>query len=172
MFHRHDNMKRTIALLGIVFTLLSGSPNQHIFCSIAEGGSGHVIISCHRQGSFTSDACPHSHGCLKIRSKKTKLETISSLLADCGQARCIKNQGRPCPCPSNCWCHQTPDPLGMPKGTVAGVVFEFSGTVHWVAASHVMTECDLGPLTVRAPTDVFSADSATSRCTQLCRFLI
>ena len=197
MFHRYDNIKRAIALLGVMFTLLSSSPYTHCFCQLAECSTGYASHGCHQRTNMKTDACPDcyacrdahacqdaqvcrdvqacrdvqvcrgAHGCLK-----TRLETTSSLPADCEQAMHSKNNGRECPCPSNCWCHQTPDPLAMPKSTSSAVELVFSEMVHWFAAHHAAVDCDFASLPRRALTMDLSADSAADRCTQLCRFLI
>ena len=112
MFYRNHNLRRTIGLLGVALALLSGIQQGHAFCYLAgcDSASTRAEQSDQMADSLVA-ACSCSRACNKTRTKS------SASIACEG----VANQSEPCPCPPACWCHQLPEPLGLPASASVSV---------------------------------------------------
>lgn len=156
MFCRHHNLKRALGLLGVVLALVSSAQQSQLLCALA--------------GCIPAHACSASGDCEHVRSVNPTGPTA------CEPACEGEGISEPCPaespCPASCWCHQSPDPFGLPR--VAAETLESSeygaatpslGTLGEKAASQAVA--------AKAPVVMGAiAHSAAERCAVLCRFVI
>jgi len=159
MFYRHHNLKQAIGLLGVVLALLSGVQQGHAFCYLA--GCGPSLVLSERTDSLAG-ACPCSQACG---------ERLTSSLATISLARVDGAIHRPsdsCPCPSTCWCHQSPEPLSLPASAPSSVEL----LAQSIGLATVLLDCDLGSLHDQATATDAPFETAMLRCAKLCRFLI
>lgn len=161
MFYRYHNLKRGVALFGAMLALLSGMGNTHWMCQL--GGCASVAADevCIYHDSQPVKSCPHSHGC----------NAASEVTHSDHEPRRDKHDRGSCPCPSDCWCNQAPQPLELPKNTtdtseLLTLTFSQSQVVIAIA------DCDalVSPFNQGEVPD--QSVSSTQRCAQLCRFLI
>lgn len=156
MFRHHHNLKRALGLLGVVLALASSAQQSRLVCSLA--------------GCAPSHFCGEHSDCDHARSVNPTGPT------SCEPACGGEGVNEPCPtespCPVNCWCHQAPEPYGLPR--VATEVLE--PLEYSAATSSVGTLSEVAAKQVVAgkPAAVMDAtvDSAVERCAVLCRFLI
>jgi len=200
MFYRNHNLRQAIGLLGIVLALLSGVQQGHTFCYLAgcylagchsatlgEKTLGEKTVGEKTLGkktlvektltekalgdktdSLVSSCC--SRSCSRVRSQSQKKSQKKSSSSADGE---IANKpGGSCPCPPTCWCHQTPEPLGLPTSAPISVDLLAQSIGQSLATRTQPTCCDPGLLSgLKAPTDA-SIGSVMLRCATLCRFLI
>lgn len=165
MFQRYDKSKRVLALLGVVLTLSSGAYSTHLSCHLAGCVVSSGVESRHQLAIPTPES--NSHSCMCTHTcKVTKV-----VLSTSGQSVCDHGEDGPCPCPTSCFCHRTPDPLDLPKDSSATIELVLSGTIaNGLAVSSGISNCHQ-PLPF-APTVGLSPESSVARCALLCRFLI
>lgn len=161
MFRRYDKSKRVIALLGVILALSSGVRGSHLFCEL--GGCQHPHeLACedHQPGS---ESCHHSHSC--------ESGDPSDELASHTDGEGIVPIDHSCPCPPSCWCHQSPQPLELPRASSVSVDV-------WLlrpAACKLATIADVISIGESRYNDAAadrSSGSSVERCVSLCRFLI
>ena len=162
MFRRYDNLKRALSLLGMALALSSTAPQTHAFCQQAECAA--ALPDCENRHS-----CPfaHSEPCCRSGSP-----------ADCGHSAmdgCRDEhrgtQSDPCPCPPACWCHQSPEPLQLPRNAPGP-------TDQLVQCAVYLDHAELDSSRVEQQSRVAALESLDSSvmsaaqvCAQLCRFL-
>lgn len=161
MFRRHDNLKRAVALLGVVLTLSPAGYAAHFTCS---------LVGCSSSGTAelaegSTDSCGHACDC------SASCTLIEAVTVTDQHATPSEGEEGPCPCPPRCLCHRTPDPLDVPKGSSTSVELVVTGTVTWMGDSPAVTDGDQ-----RSSAWVMvvglAPESSVARCAQLCRFLI
>ena len=188
MFRHYDNLKRAIALLGIVLTLSPCTQATHFFChlvgcekAVPIGQSHENTIATAGQAIASAGACGCAGiGCIGTGHIGTGPSTTGSdanptlLGAWSGQDASAGDEESPCPCLPGCCCHQAPDPFSMPKGGSMADRLVSSGAVHYFTSLLTVTAGSNLPLptTVLDPNGRLSAISAGTRCIELCRFLI
>ena len=166
MFYRNHNLRRAIGLLGIVIAMLSGVQQGHTFCYLA---GCHSTTLCEKTlsdktDSIVSSCC--SRSCSRVGRQSQNRPSTSP------EGDIANKPSGSCPCPPTCWCHQTPEPLGLPTSAPASIdlLSECVGRVF--AAAVQPTCCNHGLLSgLKAPTDA-SIEPVVLRCAKLCRFLI
>ena len=156
MFRRHHNLKRALGLLGVVLALASSAQQSRLLCSLA--------------GCAPAHACSADGGCRHASSVNPTGPTACESACD-GEgvnATCPAES----PCPADCWCHQAPEPYGLPRmatealGSLECAVANLDfGTPSGVAAARVVAG---------KPAAVMDtiANSAAERGAILCRFVI
>lgn len=163
VFSRHNNLKRGIALLGVALALLSGVEHTHLLCQL--GGCSEVSAEkvCHHHETDEAKAATCSHSC------KSTIRTLAAKPAsDEGESA---HQDGSCPCPPDCWCHRSPQPLELPRAPSESSVAQLVNLLssHCVASAAICVDAEphhgtseLNPL----------AQTSPERCASLCRFLI
>ncbi len=157
-----DNLKRAIALLGIV--LVVSSTAQYASLTYILAGScdnSHQIEQSHRHDKSMAGQCSLDCPC----QTEHFLDTTESQNASVGHEKGSS------PCPPSCWCHQAPIPMELPKSTIDLSLLvilklensstnstEKSGSDQFL---HAVSVIDLES----------SALTASQRCVHLCRFL-
>ncbi len=162
MFRRYDNLKRAIALLGVVVTLSSGTQQTHFLCDLAGcviPGSVRVegVAPCCKQEGSSVGRCSHS--------QRSTSQVAGS------QDRCAEENEGSCPCPPSCWCHQTPAPMNLPKDTSELPLLVLTGIENLGATAVETIDGSQPPQVVSTIALESSSLSASQRCVQLCRFL-
>lgn len=168
VFRRYNNMKRGVALLGVILALLSGVEHTHLLCQL--GGCAEVVAgqSCEHHDAEESATTPCSHSC-KSSAPRIPAKSATEKLADssCG----LVHEDGSCPCPPDCWCNRAPQPLELPRGpsesSVAQLVTLLSG--HGVASFAISVDAESLNGT-NEPSTV--TQTSPERCASLCRFLI
>lgn len=170
MFYRNHNLRRAIGLLGIALALLSGVQQGHTFCYLA--GCHSVALGATTLGEKTSLKADRlesrccSRSCNRVWSQSQKKLSSSS------DGEIANKPSGSCPCPPSCWCHQTPEPLGLPTSAPASVDLLAQGIGQSLATMTQPAYCDQGWLPeLKTPTDA-SLETVMLRCAKLCRFLI
>jgi len=161
MFYRHHNLKRAIGLLGVVLALLSGVQQGHSFCYLA--GCDFSLSSLEKAGQGSdrlTNACPCSRTCSRRPADSSATES--------SEGRNLGSPSDSCPCPTTCWCHQSPEPLSLPA-SAPGPVELLTQSTELVTAT---MDFDLGSLHSQKTTAEGSPETAMLRCAKLCRFLI
>lgn len=163
MLSRYNNSKRITALLGVVLALLPSVQHLHLLCHL--GGCATTCSAeteCSEHAHSEAKSCSHSHACTSARET-----SVPSSERDC-----IDDQDKSCPCPPDCWCHQPPQPLQLPKCPsepiellLQDITLSDASTVAEIRADRTGS-CDY------ASTAAVSTESAVQRCAELCRFLI
>lgn len=168
MFGRNDNLKRAIALLGVMLALSSGAQHVRLFCHVAGCHVAEYVTSavgveqCFKQESSSKNQCSHSQPC----------ETTQALIVVASQNGCTKDEGGSCPCPSGCWCHHAPAPMELPKSNSELSLLVLLGIGNLDAASIETIDGNRPLQGVSTAALESSVLSASQRCAQLCRFLI
>ena len=161
MFGRHDNLKRAISILGIVLALSPTLQHTHAFCHLA---------GC---TASPSSAAAEAHDCSEHNCPFTRHNHSSvqgSTPDRCGDDF-NDSQSAPCPCPPACWCHQSPEPLELPRNAPEPTNLLLFGAVYLdVAVLDTSRDEQRSRNAVLASLDS-SARSAAQICAQLCRFL-
>ncbi len=161
MFRRYDKSKRVIALLGVMLALSSGVRGSHLFCEL--GGCQHPHEVACEDHQAASESCHHSHRC---GSDKASHESASQI--DGEDHDPIDDS---CPCPPDCWCHQSPQPLELPRASSLSV----DVLLLRPASCGLATITDVITTGQSRYSDAVadqSSGSSVERCASLCRFLI
>jgi len=163
MFYRNHNLRRAIGLLGVALALLSGIQQGHAFCYLTgcDSASTRVEQSDQMADSLVA-ACSCSRTCNKTRTKSSASTACEG----------VANQSEPCPCPPACWCHQLPEPFGLPTSASVHVdlLSQSIGQSHTLMTT--VAGCDRRSLYDLETTIGASFESVMLRCAKLCRFLI
>lgn len=166
VFRRYDNLKRGVALLGVALALLSGVEQTHLLCQL--GGCAEVATgqSCEHHDADESAATTCSHSCNspapRIAAKPSTAKLVDN---DSGLA----HQDGSCPCPPDCWCNQTPQPLELPRGPSESSVAQLIVLLSSGCCTSVAISVDAEPYN---STNSLLAQTSPERCASLCRFLI
>ncbi|QEG37203.1 hypothetical protein [Bythopirellula goksoeyrii] len=152
MFNRCDISKRVIALLGVVLALSSGFQSVHWVCAL--GGCEIAALETHTAAE--THACCHSHDC-----HASKVATPAE-----------SDPSHDCPCPPECWCHQAPQPLELPRTAPEPTELLLQGFVCNPASTIVMANCDFLSSQSAAGAIEDAVETSAERCAHLCRFLI
>jgi len=158
MFQRCDNLKRVISLLGVALALSSTLQQTRAFCYLA-GCAPTSKIDTSEEHCCSNHDCPHSR------------ERDATAEQDRSRDDLCRSYPGQCPCPQDCWCHQSPEPFEVPRIVlvpsellVLGPVYmdvAFMGAPHGDQFSQDATIAILDS----------SVKSATQVCAHLCRFL-
>ncbi len=170
MFYRNYNLRRAIGLLGVVLALLSGIQQGHAFCYLTGCDSASTRIEqTDKMADSLVAACSCSRTCNKTRTKFS-----ASTPSESTACEGVANQSDSCPCPPACWCHQLPEPLGLPAS--ASVSVDLLSQSKSIGQSHILTTavagCDQSSLYDLETTISASFESVMLRCAKLCRFLV
>lgn len=161
MFQRYHNLKRGAALFGAILALLSGMGNTHWMCQLGGCATEAADDLCVYQDSQLVKSCPHSHGC----------NAASEASHSDPEPRHEKHDRSSCPCPPDCWCNQTPQPLELPKSTTdTSELLTLTLSQSEVVIAIVACDALDSPFNQGEVPD--QSASSTQRCAQLCRFLI
>ncbi len=167
MFYRNRNLRRVTGLLAIVLAVLPGIQLSHAFCYVAGCNSDTVRIKKTDQKSVKlAGDCSCSRSC-KIPTKVSG-STASGLAAGEG----VDEHRGSCPCPPMCWCHQLPEPLGLPTSAPVRVDQLSEGMGQYLAPMIQPSCCGQGLLYDSKATTDASISTVLLRCAELCRFLI
>lgn len=161
MFRRYDKSKRVIALFGVMLALSSGVRGSHLLCEWDGCQHAHEL-ACKDYGSV-SEGCGHSHSC--------ESDNASHESASPSASQGVLPIDHSCPCPPDCWCHQSPEPLELPRASSVSV----DVLLLRPAPSALATISDVKSSAIscyaNAAADL-SSSSSVERCASLCRFLI
>ena len=161
MFDRNDNLKQAISLLGVMLALSSSAQHTRLFCHLVGCVPSSRFDQCCKQESSSADQCLHSQPC----------QTVQVSIVEESQNGLVQEEDGSYPCPSSCWCHQSPAPMELPKSTSGMSVLVLLESENLDAVS-IETIADNLPLQVVSTVALeSSALSAPQRCVQLCRFL-
>lgn len=159
MFRRYDNSKRAIALLGALLALLPGAQQAGLLCELG-GCTAPSVEHAGSDGCCTvTTACSHSHMC----------QTTSAAPAPGQQG--VDETDSSSPCPTDCWCHQTPQPLDLRKDSSQ----PFELLLRCEVVCHISTiETDHRETSAPGKAQAIggTTESVVHRCAELCRFLI
>lgn len=162
MFRRCANSKRVIALFGIVLALLPSVQHSHLLCHLGGCATSSLEAACSEHVHPEAKTCSHSHACT------TTQETSPSSPQGSGK----DDQDRSCPCPPDCWCHQAPQPLELPKCPSEPI----ERLLQDITLCDATTVADISPyqtMSCEATSAIAaSSESVVQRCAELCRFLI
>jgi hypothetical protein len=179
MFRRYDNLKRVVALVGVVLTLSCSAQTGHFLCLMAGCSTTFDIGQGHRRAIVSTTACAHENGCRAAEcmvagaiGNAPALDPCTGHNASAGDRACSSGNGSPCPCPPGCWCHQMPAPFSLPKIASVPIELILSGFVHCCAERLAVADCTYPSVPVWTQVGGLSVDSSVARCAQLCRFLI
>ena len=158
MFQRCDNLKRAISLLGVALALSSTLQQTRAFCYLA----GCAPTS---SDNVAEEHCCSDHECPYSRERAAAAEQDHSVDDLC---RSCPTQ---CPCPQDCWCHQSPEPFELPRSVPVPSELLVLGSVYldvtFIGAQHgnqVSPDANFAILDS-------SVKSASQFCAHLCRFL-
>jgi len=181
MFYRNHNLRLAIGLLGVVLTLWSGVQQSHAFCYLAgcnsattqsekteKADSIESVRCCSRSYSSKKGYCSKKSYC----SRQTKSSSAESKSSAETEGVDLPNGSCPCPCPPTCWCHQSPEPLGLPTSVPASIDLLSQGFGQSLAPMVQPSCCDQGLLYDSNTTTDASIATVLLRCAKLCRFLI
>ncbi len=153
MLHCHDNSKRVLALLGVMLAMSSGMQSAHLLCGLSGCAVATVAEPTCTQASAETHSCSHSRDC--PASKTTG-----------------GDQGDNSPCPAECWCQQTPQPLELPRSAPEPTELLLQGFVCGTATSIAVANCNFIASQISSGATDATAESSVERCAHLCRFLI
>ncbi|WP_218932255.1 hypothetical protein [Adhaeretor mobilis] len=142
-----------------MLALLSGVRGSHLLCELGGCHPTHEL-ACKDNGSV-SKGCDHSHGC----ESSKELAAGDSPTADVGVLPIDR------PCPADCWCQQSPQPLELPRASSLSV----DVLLLQPAPSALATINDVKSSAKSRYTDAAADQSCSSsieHCASLCRFLI
>ncbi len=168
MFRRYDNLKRGVALLGVVLALLSGVEHTHLLCQL--GGCAEVVAdqSCKHRDADESAATTCSHSC-KSSVPRIAAKSTTAKLADSGCG--LVHEDGSCPCPPDCWCNRAPQPLELPRGPSESSVAQLIVLLSSGCFTSVAISVDAEPYNGTNESSLL-AQTSPERCASLCRFLI
>ncbi len=158
MFRHYDNSKRAIALLGVVLALSSGFQQAHWLCELGGCKAASVADKSCEHDSKVTHSCTHSHGYNIGKPSASE---------DCDQS-----QKGSCPCPPECWCHQAPQPLELPRSAPEPAELLLQGFVCGFANENAVADSDSICLHISAWANEAMVETSSERCAHLCRFLI
>ena len=170
MFRRYDNLKRGVALLGVVLALLSGVEHTHLLCQL--GGCAEVVAGQsyghHHANQSAATTCSQSCSCkspaYRITAKSATTKLVNN---DCGLA----HQDGSCPCPPGCWCNRAPQPLELPRGPSESSVAQLVVLLSSDCVAYVAISLDAEAYSSTNEPSLL-AQSSAELCASLCRFLI
>ena len=183
MFRRYDNLKRAIALMGVMLTLSCCAQTAHFLCLVAgcaelsDNGAADTG-QCHRHANSSTSECHHASECTTagcLAADPAAYTSVKGHTLDkghTGDKGHAEDEGGACPCPPSCWCHQTPDPFSMPNGASVPVRPLSPGAAPYLTTPLAVAGCNQPSSPVLASNGSLSANSSGARCAQLCRFLI
>ncbi|TWU22734.1 hypothetical protein Pla144_41950 [Bythopirellula polymerisocia] len=154
MLRQYDNLKRGFALLGVILALSSGFQHAHWICILG----GCSVAKAEDLNSADTHSCCHSHRC--DADKATKL------------AGCDQSQDSSCPCPPECWCHQAPQPLELPRSALEPSELLLQGFVCGIASTFSVANYDSIDSPISAWATESMAETSVEFCAHFCRFLI
>ncbi|QEG35887.1 hypothetical protein Pr1d_31930 [Bythopirellula goksoeyrii] len=158
VFRHYDNSKRAIALLGVVLALSSGFQQAHWLCELGGCKAAAVAVTSCEHHCAVTHSCSHSHGCNADKPS--------------GSEDCSGSQNGSCPCPPECWCHQAPQPLELPRSAPEPNELLLQGFVGGTVSVSAVANCDSASLHISAWANEAMVESSPERCAHLCRFLI
>lgn len=168
MRRRLNNMKRGTALLGVVLALLSGVQNTRLFCQLGDcAATGCTLASLEPLRHQHADGQAETPSC-SDRCQSVTCSADGMLVAQRNESA---DEDVPCPCSSDCRCHQAPQPLELPRGEaeVAEALL-----LAWLSAVRQIptdTETVANPVAYSSQPSLLG-NSSSEQCALLCRFLI
>jgi len=169
MFYRNYNLKRVVGLLGVALAMLSGIQQNHAFCLLS--GCGSPTASFEKTGEKTGRSvavCCSSQSCSNMLAKSSA--STASASTGCQN---VDKQSDSCPCPPSCWCHQSPEPLGLPTSASKSLDLLSQSTVETLLPSTSQAGSDpCSPHDLETTIGTSSIESVILHCAKLCRFLI
>jgi len=155
----YNNLKRAIALLGVMLALSAGFLPSHSICDCtANTVATDAVTSSPLQ--FTCDC-----GCSLPRDSMGN--------PSMGQARaCSHDKSQHCPCPPNCWCKPISQPWLLTENLTDETRQASFEATNGSAVPRTVT-CEVSPSRQASLQKICcAANSSVSRCAQLCRFII
>lgn len=167
MLRRYHNMKRGVALLGVVLALLSGVEQTHLLCQLGGcAASGCVDSSehaCHQHGAdeFEASPCSDSHRTSPAVAAEKSASHVGGLA----------HKDHSCPCPPDCWCQRAPQPLELPRGSTESGEGQLATVPANQGVAYYVVVVDVKPPAFAGEGSPLGKTSP-ERCAALCRFLI
>jgi hypothetical protein len=162
VFGRYDNLKRAIALLGVMLALSSVAMDARLLCRLGECAVFSNEDPCSEHASCETDPCGHLHTCETGRAASPPSWPDDSVDDGAGA----------CPCPPSCLCQQMPQPLELPRSTSEPTESLLENTMLCHTPMAAATEWDPTSSHDWAAARGASTESAKQRCVKLCRLLI
>lgn len=157
-----NNMERPIACLAMALVLLSSAQNSHIVCQLGFCDSTSNPGRSAEPAAARGRVCAHSHRC-----DSTPCESENP-----GDESTPGGRDQSCPCPSDCWCRQAPQPVDLPRSADGPVELTFQHGLQVDSGTLLAGDLNHSQKRAWATGMVECNDSVVLRCAQLCRFLI
>ena len=161
MYYRSDKLRQVICLLGVMLTLSPALQGVHAFCQlsgcVSDGGLETVA-----EHECSSHGCSHSHSDHASVPNPTHDDCDDNLSG---------SRHSSCPCPSTCWCHQTAEPLELPRSAPVTPELLMELGVYLNSTSLDTSRDEHQSRNAALASLESSAMSATELCVRLCRFL-